>query len=367
MKYSFDIDEKSLFRGVKNDFAKGQSPTVHTPLNQSKDENKWHNDVYAFIEGYPSEEIESLPEYLKVKCMPKTTSQASSKIVGFYIFSKFALDGVEFEVDSTFAMYVKEETSEFIVKRDGSMGVNTHIGRQKLHYPMSLIYVSGCYNINNAKVLDKILEENGGFAYVVNGFDFDTDTKILNFRTTMIGPEGVLLSNVFKRKKGVGTKLLIDGVDITQYDIVSPKKGILTQEESNAFVKTLEKIAKSSRKNGMIGEEYVYKNINHIFGWNTDKKRHVSKDYPQSPYDIECVVNGETWYIEVKSTKGNKKTFYMSKGERKFMDKYDQHYRLVLVTNVTSQRKKTNQYQRKDILNPNKMEADYDKIKYTVI
>ena len=46
MKYSFNIDEKSLFRGVKNDYSKGQSPTVHTPLNQSNDQRKWRNDIY---------------------------------------------------------------------------------------------------------------------------------------------------------------------------------------------------------------------------------------------------------------------------------------------------------------------------------
>ncbi len=367
MKYSFIIDEKSLFRGVKNDYKKGQSPTVHTPLNQSKDKKKWHNDIYAFIEGCHSEDIENLPVLLKDKCTKKTTSNASTKIVGFYVFSKFSVDGVLFETDFDFAMYVKEETDISIVKRDGKKTVNSHLGRQKLHYPMSFIHVSDGYNINNAEVLDKILKVNGGFAYVVNGFDFDTETGVLNFKTTMIGLEGVLLSNVFIRKKGVGVKLLIDGDAIANLDIVAPRTSGLTEEESNAFVRTLEKIEKSRRNNGLIGEKYVFDNIEKIFGWLPEEKRHVSKIYPQSPYDIECMVNGETWYIEVKSTKDKKKYFYMSKGERQFMDKYDQHYCLVLVTNVTSSRKKTNKYQRKDILNPQKMEADYDKIKYTVI
>ena len=44
MKYSFNIDEKSLYRGIKNDYKKGQTATVHTPINQSKDKNKWRND-----------------------------------------------------------------------------------------------------------------------------------------------------------------------------------------------------------------------------------------------------------------------------------------------------------------------------------
>lgn len=364
MKYSFIIDEKSLFRGVKNDYSKGQSPTVHTPLNQSSDPKKWHNDIYDFIKGYGSEDIDRIPEMLKEKCMPKTTSKASSKIVKFFVFSKFSLDGKPFNVSNSFAMYVKEETSENIVQRNGEMTENTHLGRQKLHYPISLAHISDGYNIDNKKVLDKIIDVNGGFAYVVNGFDFDTDTKILNFKTTMIGPEGVLLSNVFKRKKGVGVKLLVDGIGLESSNLDLTQNNILTKEENRTFISTLEKIQKSSRSNGLIGEEFVYNNIEKIIDMKPEEKRHISKLYPLSPYDIECKINGETIYIEVKSTKDNKKVFYMSKGERKFMEKYEQHYLLILVTNVVSNHRKAIKYQRKDIMDPKKMETEYQSIKY---
>lgn len=367
MKYSFIIDEKSLFRGVKNDYSKGQSPTVHTPLNQSQDKNKWRNDVYDFIKGCESEDIvENLPEMLEAKCLPKTTSKASGKIVHFYVFSKFTLDGVSFDVDSSFAMYVKEETSENIVQRSGEITANTHLGRQKLHYPITFAYMSDGYNINNKKVLDKILEVNGGFAYVVNGFDVDTATYTLNFKTTMIGPEGVLLSNVFKRKKGVGVKLLVNGISLDKSSIISTSNKILTKEENEAFISALEKIQRSSRLNGAMGEDYVYENIEKIIGIIPEERRHISKLYPLSPYDIECKVNGKTIYIEVKSTKDSKKTFYMSKGERKFMDKYEQHYLLVLVTNVISNHKKATTYQRKDIMNPQIMEKEFQGIKFIV-
>lgn len=367
MKYSFIIDEKSLFVGVKNDYAKGQSPTVHTPLNQARDKNKWHNDIYDFLEGCKSEDkIDSLPEILKEKCLSKTTSKALGKIVNFFVFSKFALDGEPFDAGSSFAMYVKEETSETIVQRNGEVTNNTHLGRQKLHYPMTLAYITDDYNIKNKIVLDKIIEVNGGFAYVVNGFDYDTETQILNFKTTMIGPEGVLLSNVFRRQKGVGVKLLLDGVSLDKPSLASTARQILTQEENEAFISTLEKIQKSSRSNGLLGEEYVYNNIEKIIGNKPEEKRHISKLYPQSPYDIECKVNGETKYIEVKSTKDSKRTFYMSRGERRFMDKYEQHYLLILVTNVISAHKKAIKYQRKDIMNPNTMEQELQSIKFIV-
>ena len=38
-KVRFKIDEKSLFYGVYNDYNRGQTATVSTPLNQSKDNN----------------------------------------------------------------------------------------------------------------------------------------------------------------------------------------------------------------------------------------------------------------------------------------------------------------------------------------
>ena len=298
--------------------------------------------------------------------MPKTTSKASSIIVGFFVFSKFALDGKPFEANRSFAMYVKKETSENIIQRNGEITGNTHLGREKLHYPISLSYITDGYNIDNKIVLDKILEMNGGFAYVVNGFDVDTETNTLNFKTTMIGPEGVLLSNVFKRKKGVGVKLLVDGISLDKSSIISTSTKILTKEENEAFISTLEKIQRSSRLSGAMGEDYVYENIEKIIGIIPEEKRHISKLYPLSPYDIECKVNGKTIYIEVKSTKDSKKTFYMSKGERKFMDKYEQHYLLVLVTNVISNHKKATKYQRKDIMNPQIMEKEFQGIKFIV-
>ena len=367
MKYSFVIDEKSLFRGVKNDYKKGQSATVHTPLNQSQDENKWRNDIYDFIKGCVSEDkVDKLPKMLEAKCLPKTTSKALGKIVHFYVFSNFTLDGVPFGVDSSFAMYVKEETSESIVQRNGVTAANTHLGRQKLHYPIAFAHISDGYNIDNRKVLDKILEVNGGFAYVVDGFDYDTKTKILNFKTTIIGLEGVLLSNVFKRKKGVGIKLLVDGISLDQPSIIFATKKILTEEEKTTFFETLDKIHESSRSNGQIGEEYIYDNIKKILGAEPEEITHISKKYPQSPIDIECIVDGEKKYIEVKSTVSDKKVFYMSKGERKFMDKYEKRYLLVLVTNVKSKHLKYSVYYRKDIMNSSIMEQECQSIKFIV-
>lgn len=367
MIFSFDIDEKSLFRGIKNDYKKGQSATVATPLNQAKNPSNWRNAIYDFFKGYPTESINALPATLKDKCLKQTTSKASTKLVYFNTFSKFSLDGTAFEADASFAFYVKEEISNTIIRRDGSSGYNTHLGRQRLCYPLALNHHSDGYNIDNSVVLNKILEVNGGFAYVVNGFDIDTEEKSLNFRTTMVGIKGVLLSNVFRRGKGVGVKLNVNGVNFDSTLISQGNDTFLSTTESNTFFKTLEKIQTASRANGLKGEEYVFDNITKILHLsNIESSDHISKKYPQSPYDIEYSVGGVKKYIEVKSTSGDKKIFMLSKGERRFMEKYDKDYTLVLVINVTSNHRRTFLYTRREIENTHIMEQEYQSIKYIV-
>ena len=174
------------------------------------------------------------------------------------------------------------------------------------------------------------------------------------------------MSNVFKRQKGVGIKLLVNGINLEKEVFASSANDILTDNENKAFMATLEKIQKSSRHNGKIGEEYVFDNIEKILGEKIENKVHISKKYPQSPYDIECFVNGKKLYVEVKSTDQEKQTFYMSRGERKFMDKYDDFYFLVLVTNVKSNRKKSFKYKRNDIIDEDKMKQEHQSIKFIV-
>ena len=61
-----------------------------------------------------------------------------------------------------------------------------------------------------------------------------------------------------------------------------------------------ELINKSRSENGKIGEEYIYQLLLEKL---TDENElyHTSLDYPQSPYDMEYIINGEKKYIEVKS------------------------------------------------------------------
>ena len=146
-KIKFNIDEKSLFYGMVNDFERGQTATVHTPLNQSKDPNKWHLDILEL--NRHDLETKIIPKELQKECLRNTTSQAQSKLVSLFEFKNILLDGDRLNTDSSFCMYIKEEISKVIKNRQGEEVLNTHFGRQKLHYPISLSYKRDGFNIHS--------------------------------------------------------------------------------------------------------------------------------------------------------------------------------------------------------------------------
>jgi len=217
MSIRIKIDEKSLFYGLYNDYVKGQTATVSTPINQSKNQYKWHRDIISLYDT--GIDIGNIPNDLLNICQKKTTSKAKSKIKYFYEFKKLYLDGKSLNVNSSFGVYIKEEIDEYITHRNGTKGINTHFGRQKLHYPIGLRYRENGINVDNRRVLDTILVQNGQFAFVVRGFEIDVRDKSLNFITSMIGLKGTFLSNVFRIKKGVGKKLLVNEIDLDAQDI----------------------------------------------------------------------------------------------------------------------------------------------------
>ena len=167
------------------------------------------------------------------------------------------------------------------------------------------------------------MKQNGGYAFVVRGFEYYEDTKTLNFITFLIGPTGIPLSTVFRRQKGVGQKLMIDPNKVVDNDYVVVVEQ--NPELAGATNVSHELINKSR------GEKFVYELLLEKL---TDDSElyHTSLDFPQSPYDMEYIESGEKKYIEVKSTSGNKPIFNMSSGELKFIEKYKDPYTLYMVT-----------------------------------
>lgn len=360
MKFKFKIDEKSLFYGLHNDYERGQTATVSTPINQSKNPNKLHKDIMKLYDS--GLESKNIPQELIDKCLNKTTSQANSKLVYFYEFNNIYIDGIKLSCDSSFGMYIKEEIDEMIINKKGKKVPNTHLGRQKLHYPISLHFNSLGYKVDNTKVLNAILEQNGGFAFVVRGFECDTNEKSINFITSLIGLKGLLLSNVFKKQKGVGKKLLIDKINLEVQDIVVDDCVLIASDyKASCHNKNFDEINKSKIANGKLGEKYVFEHLLELINSYIEDMLHTSLEYPTSPYDIEYIENGVKKYIEVKSTSGSKEVFNMSSGEIKFMKKYKDNYTLILVTEVNSSFPKTKLFNCDQVLS---LKQEYPSIRF---
>lgn len=337
--FKFKIDEKSLYFGLTNDYERGQTATVSTPINQSKDPNKWHKDIMQLFDCGLSYNVSLLPQTLLDKCLSKTTAKANAKIDYFFEFKKLYLDGNPLITNSSFAIYIKEETDEFITNRKGEKVPNTHLGRLKLHYPISLLYKRDGFKIDNSEVLNAIINQNGGFAYIVRFLEVNVEEKSLNFITSMIGLKGLLLSSVFKKQKGVGKKLLIKekDIDLEAQDLAIESGDLIDlRQKHNTNNPDFEALEIARAESGRLGEDFV---INHIYEIINNYVRdvyHTSEEYPTSPYDIEYSLNGKKKFIEVKATTGDKEVFNMSSGEIKFMQKYKDDYVLILVTNIKS-------------------------------
>lgn len=121
-----------------------------------------------------------------------------------------------------------------------------------------------------------------------------------------------------------------------------------------------ELINKSRAENGKLGEEHIYKLLLEKLS-EDNELYHTSLDYPQSPYDIEYIENGEKKYVEVKSTSGTKQIFNMSSGELKFMEKYKDSYTLYMVTEVKAEFPKVKEYSYYDIM---KMRKEYPSVRF---
>ena len=323
----FKIDEKSLFYGCKNDFTKGHTATVSTPINQSSDPEKWHKDILGMIDTEARIDPSTLPEMLIHKC--QVNSKSENIIQDVFIFDKIMVDGKKIDSKCQFIMYIKKETAEFIKNSKGKMVENTHLGRLKLHYPTSFPYKADGFNIDNEAILKEILNLNKNYAYIVRGFEYNCDNKSLNIITSIIGPFNALLSTVFRVAKGTGKKLRTDFNAVTIEELMM--NSLKDDNEDFDVPDIFSTRNKSSRYNGKKGEDFIF---DLLIAENKDPY-HTSVDYPTSPYDMEYVtVEGKKIYVEVKSTQGERLYFRMSKYEYNFMNEYKDQYELYVVTNV---------------------------------
>ena len=177
------IDVKSLYFNIKNDNKKGHTPTVATPLKQGAsihEELARIVDIPENIDLYDREELIS-------KIQSKSRVQA--KINKIFVFDRIAVNGILLEGVPSFCMYIREETDS----------QNVHCGRQKVHYPISLVFEEK--NIHNKNVLKMVSNYLCNYAFLVEAFEYDFENQILNFDITIVGEENIPYSKVFINKE----------------------------------------------------------------------------------------------------------------------------------------------------------------------
>ena len=312
MKIRLPIDIKSLYFNIKNDNEKGHTATVATPLKQGA---SIHHELCK-IRSIPENINPVSRENLVSKILFK--SRAEVIITDVFVFDKISVNGEIVDTESSFCMYIREET-----------GIdNVHLGRQKVHYPQSLNYSDLDVDINNREVLRKVSEALKDYAFIVEAFEYDTETKILNFDAFIAGENNIPYSKVFLNKKGVGNKFsavfneyadiydseIISLREHLGYDAVGPHNFVDILKSNNEMALTL--VANSLSELNI--EDYYIR----------------SNEYPYTLYDIEYKVNNIKQYIIVRYTSTKIKYFNLSYNKIRFCNDFYKNIKIALITDI---------------------------------
>lgn len=306
------IDLKSLYFNIKNDNKSGHTATVATPLKQGASIRQELSQITQIPENINSTSREMLISQLLSK------SRADAKINNVFVFNRISVNGKLLENIPSFCMYIREEISP----------TNVHCGRQKLHYPPSLIFEDLDVNINNKIVSKAISEALCDYAFLVEAFEYDMDTGILNFDATIVGENDIPYSKVFINRRGVGNKFTLQFSENSNlydseiialreaigYDVVGPDNFNDVMDEN-------------SHKAQAIAIEYV----NSFGGQNS---RLLVDSYPYAIYDIAYKVGAETRYLLVKHTATRSKYFSLPISKIRFLNDFSTSATLLLITDI---------------------------------
>lgn len=334
------IDTKSLYFNIKNDNQSGHTATVATPLRQGK---SIHQELAKILQ-IPENISEFSKQELSAHILSK--SRAEAKIVKTYVFNNITVNGVKVETDSLFCIYIREET-----------GIdNVHFGRQKVHYPPTLKFSDENVEINNRKVIDAISDILNDYAFIVEAFEYNTDTKNLNFNIVIVGQNNIPYSKVFQNKKGVGNKfssIFNEFADVYDVEIISLREHLgYDNVTPDNFVEVIENNRSIALREI---EEYLVSN-------HKENVRILSEDYPYALYDIEYMDNDEKHYVICRFTSTKISYFNLPHFKIKFCNDFPTKVRLALVTNV-NETPKLAWYKISDL---NSMNKAINSITYTV-
>ena len=312
MKIRLPIDIKSLYFNIKNDNKKGHTATVATPLKQGA---SIHHEL---------SKIRSIPENIKPVSRENLISKilfrsrAEAIITDVFVFDKISVNGEIVDTESSFCIYIREETGT----------ENVHLGRQKVHYPQSLNYSDLDVDISNSEVLRKVSEKLKDYAFIVEAFEYDTETNILNFDAFIAGENNIPYSKVFLNKKGVGNKfspVFNEYADIYDSEIISLREHLgYDAIGPHNFVDVL-------KSNNEIALTLVANSLSEL---NVKDYSIRSNEYPYTLYDIEYKVNNIKQYIIVRYTSTKIKYFNLSYNKIRFCNDFSQNIKIALITDI---------------------------------
>ena len=306
------IDIKSLYFNIKNDNETGHTATVATPLKQGASVRTELASIRQIPENINAYSRDSLIGHILSK------SRTPAKITDVFIFDSISVNGMPVNCNSSFCIYIREET-------DPS---NVHCGRQKIHYPPSLKFSDSEVEINNRKVTDAVSDVLHRYAFIVEAFEFNTETKTLNFDATVVGENGIPYSKIFLNKRGVGNKfssVFNEYADTYDSEIISLREHLGYENVGpNNYMEVL-------GQNRHIAVEKIVAELSAV--GNTGVRKLVD-EYPYSLYDIEYYRAGIKNFIIVRFTSTKTKFFSLPYNKIKFCNDYQPNVRIALVTDV---------------------------------
>lgn len=326
-KIVLPIDVKSLFINIFNDNETGHTATVSTPIKQGNSVNEKLSQIFK------------IPKQIDFNSKPKLidellkNSKAQIKINNVFVFDKISVNGKRIESnDILYAIYIKEEVDS----------KKAQFGRIKMHYPLTLKYEDDDIIIDNKYILNCISSLINGYAFIVNSFEYDFDTDVLNFNVTIIGENMIPYSKVFINNKGTGKKfssIFNDEVDSYDMEIASLRQIFGQDVNPDNYLSYMEQ---AKEKSIITTELWLKKH-----GYSNCLC--VSSLYPYSLYDFECRIDFKVKYIMVFYTTTNIEYFNISSKKLKFMNDFKDDVDIFVITNVLGDRK-INKYNVDDIL-----------------
>lgn len=313
-KIYLPIDQKSLYYNIKNDNRAGHTATVATPIKQGNSLNEDLNKIFQ-IDGIVGFQYKDglMREFLK-------NSKSKNKILDAFVFDNISFNNIPIITSKQFCMYIKEEIDPN----------KAQYGRIKLHYPMTLSYEDEDISISNKEILDSISGKINNAAFIVEGFDYDFTSRVLNFRIMIVGENQVPYSKVFIKEKGAGSKFAtFFSEDYDDYDmeIISLRKNINKDIGPKEFTEIIS-------QNRNLAIEIVNK---YLTEKGFEDIRCMRQIYPYSIYDFQYRDKGENIkYIMLYFTSTNLMYFNIKQSRLSFLDSFSDNTEVFLITNINN-------------------------------